>query len=590
MRGRLAAVVLAACGTAGCGAAEQDAAPAAQTVASAAPLAFTEVTQAAGLADFRHATGAFGEQWFPETMGSGGGFVDYDGDGWADVVLAGGGTWPDRAAPVSAVRLYRNAGDGTFHDVTAEAGLADHYGYSQGILAADYDNDGDADLFVTDLGRNLLFRNDGGTFTEVAAPAGVDGSDVWSTAALFFDADRDGWLDLFVGNYVEWSPERNLKGIIDNGIYSYSTPHSYTGAAGRFYRNNGDGTFTERTGQAGFDPAPAKTLGLAETDVNRDGWPDLIVTNDTEPDLLYVNDGDGTFTERGLLGGMGYDENGVARAGMGVDAGVVDSTGEVTLFVGNFSKEMISVFRHSGNGLFIDRAAVSKIGRASLLTLTFGLFLFDVDLDGDLDLFAANGHVQPEVEQTREGIAYREPSHLFLNDGAGTFTDVAPTLGTPLTDPLVARAAAYADYDRDGDLDVLVTENGGPVHLWRNELLEAEARTAANFFRLHLEGRASNRDGLGTWVVAVADGRRMERRIRSGGSYLAQSERAATFGLGMAGQVDTLVVEWPSGRRDAFVGVPANRELLLVEGAETLVPLPGPGGQALADRSGGGSP
>lgn len=549
---------LLAVSLAGCRGAE----PAEATVSSSPVLSFHDVTRDAGLGAFRHENGAYGTKWFPEAMGSGGGFVDYDGDGWLDILLVGGGTWPgSEMEPVRALWLYKNNHDGSFTDVTVEAGLGDIRTYGFGIVAADYDNDGDEDFFLTTLFEDLLFRNEGGRFTEVGQDAGVDGGERWSTSAIFFDADRDGWVDLYVGSYVEWSPETDLVCTVKGSIRSYCTPEHYTGIPSRFYRNNGDGTFAERTVEAGFADGPGKMLGASEFDFNRDGWPDLVVATDTQRDLLYENNGDGTFTETGAVSGIAYDENGGARAGMGIDTGVVDGTGEETMFVGNFSKEMIGVFRHVSEGLFIDRAAVSKIGRPSLMTLTFGLFLFDVDLDGDLDLFTANGHVQPEIDETQEGISYKQPPHLFINDGDGQFVDMREQAGAPLQQPLVARGAAYGDYDRDGDLDILVTENRGGVHLWRNELSEG-----GHFLRVHIEGREGNRDGLGTQITAYADGLRIERRVRTGSSFMSQFEKTVTFGVGDRAHVDSLVVRWPSGRINRFSDVAANREYSLVEG------------------------
>ncbi len=552
---------------AGC-ATKPDAASPPPAPAATTPLRFTEVTAAAGLDGFRHETGAEGAMYFPESMGSGCGFIDVDGDGWIDILGAGGGTWPGSDKdPVPPVWLYRNRGDGTFVPWTREAGLEGHPAYSLGFAVGDYDNDGDEDFFLTTMAENQLFRNDGGVFTEVAREAGVAGEPVWSSAALFFDADRDGWLDLYVGNYVLWSPETDLFCTLDGETKDYCTPQSYTGVPGRFYRNNGDGTFTDRTEAAGFLSATGKALGVIELDVNRDGWPDLMVANDTDPNQLFINRGDGTFEERGMLSGVAYDENGKTRAGMGIDAGVVDSTGEVSIFIGHFTQEMIGVWRHRGNGVFIDRAAASKIGRPSLKTLTFGLFLFDADLDGHLDLFAANGHVNPGIEQISDVFTYAEPVHLFRNRGDGTFEDVAPLIGGVLQQPLVARGAAYADYDRDGDVDVLLCENAGGLHLWRNDL-DSDA-----FLRVHVEGRTSNRSGLGTHLVALAGGHRMERRITSGASYLSASEQVATFGLGTHPQVDSLIVTWPGGRVERFGPLAAGQEVLIVEGTGTVRPL-----------------
>lgn len=534
--------------------------------ANGVALSFTEVTASAGLAEFRHVTGAIGDKWFPESMGSGGGFIDYDNDGWMDLLLVGGGRWPkEKAQPVPALWLYRNNGNGSFSNQTKEAGLGNLSAYGFGIAVADYDNDGDSDFYFTTLHRNLLFRNEGGTFTEVGKAAGVANEATWSSSAIFFDADRDGWLDLYYGNYVDWTPEKDLWCTLDGKTKSYCTPELYKGVPGRFYRNNGDGTFADRTEAAGFTQSPGKTLGLALCDFNRDGWPDLVVSNDTQRNLLYKNKGNGTFDELGAFSGVAYDENGRARAGMGIDIGVVDNTGAETIFIGNFSKEMIGVYRYLGNDLFTDRAAASKIGRPSLMTLTFGLFLFDVDLDGDLDLFTANGHVQEDIEITQDGITYREPPHLFFNDGKGFYRDEAQAIGGVLQQPLVGRGAAYADYDRDGDLDILVTENGGPAHLWRNDL-----NNAHHYLRLHVQGAKSNRDGIGARVVAQVDTLRMERCIRTSSSFLSSLEKAATFGLGAAPQADSLVVYWPGGNVDRFAGVQADREWLLIEGATAL--------------------
>ncbi len=528
-------------------------------------LSFVDVTQEAGLGGFRHETGAFGEAWFPETMGSGGGFIDYDGDGWQDILVIGGGTWPQSGMPpIPPLWLYRNEGDGTFSLRTQEAGLANIEAYGVGMMVADYDNDGDEDFFYTTLEENMLFRNDGGTFTEVGEAAGVTGEPVWSSSAAFIDADRDGWLDLYVGNYVAWTPETDRFCSLDGVHKSYCTPEAYEGVPSRFYHNEGNGTFSDWSEQTGIWPAPGKTLGAIALDFNRDGWPDLMISNDTEADQLYVNDGDGTFTERGGISGIAYDEHGKARAGMGVDAGIVDSTGEVTIFVGNFSKEMIGVYGYLGGGLFADRAASSLIGHLSLKTLTFGLFLIDVDLDGDLDLFAANGHVQPNIEKTQEGIFHSEPPQLFINDGSGHFEDRAMHVPA-FTRAIVARGAAFADYDRDGDVDILATENDGPMHLWRNEV-----QRRGPYLRVHARGTTSNRDGVGTRIVATIGTHRMVRYVRAGSSYLSHSEKAVTYGLGAARQLDSLVLHWPSGQVDRFADVAGNQHIRVVEGSEVL--------------------
>lgn len=549
--------------TIGCGRSSSDQADASPDRA----VSFEDVTSTAGLGDFHHQTGAFGQKWYPETMGSGGGFIDYNGDGALDLLLVGGGVWPKSDTTLDrALWLYRNDGDGSFTLVSKEAGLDDPDVYGFGVTVADYNNDGHSDFLLTTLGRNRLFRNEGnGTFTEVGREAGLTASE-WSSAAVFFDADRDGHLDLYVGNYIEWSPENDLPCSLGGGEKAYCTPEEYDGIAGRFYQNDGDGTFTERTETAGFGNGPGKTLGATILDYNRDGWMDLVVANDLAHNQLFENDGDGTFTERGIRSGVGYNSNGTARAGMGVDVGIVDSTGQPTIFVGNFSREMIGVFRHRRDGLFTDRAATSRVGRPARLSLTFGLFLFDAELDGALDLFVANGHVQPDIEEYSRVVDYRQPAQLFRNEGGGRFRKVEAADG-PLTRPLAARGAAYGDYDDDGDLDVLLTENEGDAHLWRNDVQRGER--APNYLRVALRGTESNRDGIGARIRVAWDDEHEERLVRTGASYLSSSERVATVGLGTATQVDSVTVSWPSGQTDRRTDVAVNQTLRIVEGEGT---------------------
>ena len=530
-------------------------------------LAFTDATAAAGLEEFRHLNGSFGQAWVPEIASGGGGFIDYNSDGWPDILLVGGGKFREyNDGPVQALWLYRNNGDGTFTERTQEAGLDSIVTYGMGITAADYDNDGDEDFFLSTLYENMLFRNDGGTFVEVGAAAGIGDRSEWSSSSMFFDADRDGYVDLYVGNYIDWSPAKDIY-CPHKGVKVYCTPQQYDGIPSRFYINNGDGTFTDRTAEAGFLSIPGKVYGVVELDYNNDGWSDLYIAEDTERNLLYENNGDGTFTERGVASGVAYDQHGRARAGMGADAGVVDGGTQVSLFIGNFSEETVGVFQHIGGGLFVDRVSASRLAHPSLLTLTFGLFLFDVDLDGDLDLFLANGHVQTHISEIHERVTFKQPSQLFLNSGDGVFSEVTQDHDV-LMQPVVGRGAAYADYDRDGDLDILMIENNGPAHLWRNDL------NGANFLRVHLEGRESNRDALGSRIVLIADDMRMERRVRTGSSYLSQSETDAVFGLGQTGRVDSLIVYWPGGRIDRFADLEANQEIRVVEGEGAIEQSP----------------
>jgi hypothetical protein len=527
---------------------------------------FVEVTEAAGLGAIQHHTGAVGDTWMPETFGAGGSFVDYDSDGWVDIALAGGGLWADPAAGPPAIVLYRNEGNGRFRDVTAETGLAGYRAYGFGVSAADVDNDSDTDLFLTALGRNLFFLNNGARFTEAGAEAGLAGDTGWCTSALFFDANRDGWVDLYVGRYVPWTPPTDIFCSSDGQTKDYCTPHQYEGLGARFYRNDA-GRFVEWTKEAGLADNPGKTLGVAEYDINRDGWPDIVVANDTHRNLLYENRGDGTFREIGVAGGVAYDDNGRARAGMGIDIGVLDASGQPSIVIGNFSDEMVAVYRRGAGGMFLDRAPASGIGRPSRPVLTFGVSLFDAESDGDLDVALANGHILEGVERLQDGITYRQPPHLYLNDGDGRFARYeADEL---FRRPLLARGSATADIDRDGDVDLLLTENGGPLHLWRNETLLASAG-GPHALRLTLFGRVSNRGAIGSHVEVVAGGRTQERRVRTGGSYLSQSESALTFGLAGASRLDTLRIEWPSGRVEVFTDVEADREIRIAEGTGAI--------------------
>lgn len=519
-------------------------------------IVFTDVTEEAGLGGFQHKTGAFGEKWFPETMGAGGGFLDYDSDGVLDVLLVSGGVFAsrERVSP-PALRLYKGVGDGTFSEVTQESGLAELQTYAFGVSVADYDNDTDADVFVTTLYENLLLRNDGGVFSEVSAESGLGSYREWSAASVFMDADLDGWLDLYVGNYVDWTPGKDIYCTRVGDKKSYCTPEQYEGISGRLYVNRGDGTFEERSDD--FRGLPGKTLAAASLDYNRDGWSDLIVANDTQRDLLFENQRDGTFIEKGIVSGIAFDETGHARAGMGLDIGVVDGTGRETVFVGHFSGEMVGVYRHAGNGIFIERAAVSQIGHPSLPTLTFGLLLADFDLDEDLDLLTANGHITEDIGEVEEGVTFRQRTQLYVNEGGGRFSEIESN--GVLTELMVARGAAWADYDMDGDPDVLITENGGPARLWRNDTQPGNSLT------VQLIGSNSNRDGIGSRIRVKTNQGWQERYVRAGTSYLSQNQRRPLFGLGLSAVVDSLEIYWPGGTLTVREAVPAG-VITLVEG------------------------
>lgn len=540
-------------------------------------LRFTEITREAGIA-FQHVTGAFGRKWMPETMGSGGGFLDYDGDGWVDIVLVNGRYWPghESPGPPPTPRLYRNRGNGRFEDVTARAGL-DFSIYGMGVAIADYDADGDPDIYVTALGDNRLLRNDGGRFVDVTAEAGVSGNGerpgsppAWSTAAAWVDVDRDGWLDLFVCNYVQWTPETDLFTTLDGVNKSYATPQQYQGESCRLYRNRGDGTFADVTAAAGVLNHDGKSLGVAVEDFNDDGWPDLVVANDTQRNFLYLNNRDGTFLDVAVAAGVGFDEFGRARAGMGIDVGDVSGDGRLAIAIGNFSREPVSLYTQIGEGLFQDRAGSARLSRATLLPLTFGVLFADLDLDGRLDLMLANGHIEPEIHRVQQDVAFRQPLQLFVNDGRGRFVEVGAQGGSIFRDSLVGRGLAVGDVDRDGDWDVLVTENGGPARLLRNDLPPAARRVV----ELWLKGRHPNLDAVGAVVTAYAGDVVQRRMVRTGSSYLSQSQLLPVrIGLGTSAHLDSVSVRWPrTGRRDIVRGVgPGAYEWR--EGSGRLVPI-----------------
>jgi len=521
---------------------------------------YTDVTSAAGIR-FKHTSGAFGKKYLPETMGSGVAFLDADRDGHQDLLFVNGTTWPGRPGVRPTMALYRNDGDGTFTDVTAKAGLATPL-YGMGVAAADYDNDGRTDIYITALGQNRLFRNRGGlTFSDVTTTAGV-GDPGFSTGAAWFDYDRDGHLDLFVANYVEWTVEQDLFCTLDGKQKSYCTPESYRGQSPTLYRNRGDGTFENTTKRAGLlDPA-SKALGVALVDHNGDGWPDLFVANDTQPNRLYENRRDGTFVDIGLSAGVAFNEAGVARAGMGVDAADYDGSGRQSIVIGNFSNEMMTLYTNEGNGLFIDEAPRSTIGRASLLTLTFGCFFFDYDLDGRLDIFAANGHVADDVQSVQPRVAYAQPPHLFRNLGGRKFEEVTRASGRDLAQRMVGRGAAYGDYDGDGDPDLLVSTSNGPARLLRND-----GGSRNNALRVTLRGTRSNRDAIGAFIrVTTSAGRSPWMMVKTGSSYLSQSELPVTFGLGGADRVAGIEVRWPNGETATLGGTAANQSMTIVEG------------------------
>jgi enediyne biosynthesis protein E4 len=520
--------------------------------------ASTDVTAAAGIR-FRHNSGAFGRKYLPETMGSGVALFDADEDGWPDILLINSKNWPGRPGPASRQALYRNNHDGTFTDITPQSGLGIET-YGLGVAVADYDNDGHADVYITGLNGNYLFRGLGGAkFRDETVRAGV-AAPGFSTSAAWLDYDRDGRLDLFVAHYVEWSIEKDLFCTLDGKTKSYCTPESYKGSSPQLFHNRGDGTFEDVTRRAGLYDAASKALGVALIDYDNDGWIDLVVANDTQPNRLYRNRGEGTFIDVGTTAGVAFNESGVARAGMGVDTADFNRSGRSSIVIGNFSNEMMALYTNEGNGLFIDEAPRSAVGRSSLLTLTFGCFFFDYDLDGWLDIFAANGHVADDIERVQSRVTYAQRPHLFRNV-AGRFEEVTTQSGAALSQSMVARGAAYADYDLDGDLDLLVTTNNGSPRLFRNDF------RAHHSIRIVLRGVASNRDAIGARiVVTLGDGSSQWRMVKTGSSYLSQSEVPVTFGLGATGAIRAIEVDWPRGEAEKLGSVGPDQTVVIEQG------------------------
>jgi hypothetical protein len=510
-----------------------------------AAVKFTDVTAQAGI-QFTHNSGRAGKKWMPETMGSGCAWIDFDGDGWPDLFLVNSKDWTPKGRRTLPA-LYKNNRNGTFTNVTAGSGL-DVELYGLGVSSADYDNDGKPDLYITALEGDRLFHNEGnGKFRDVTAASGIRNAS-FGTSSVWFDYDKDGQADLFVANYVQWSREKDLWCSMDGATKSYCTPESYKGTMSKLFRNLGGGKFEDATVKAKVNDPGSKSLGAVVFDFNNDGWPDLFVANDTQPNKLYRNNRNGTFTEEGVAAGVAFGEDGVARGAMGVDAADYDRSGRMHLAVGNFTNQMLGLYHNEGKGLFVDESPRSNIGRASLLSLTFGLFWFDADLDGWLDLFLANGHIDEEINRVQRKVQYAQTPLLFRNLSKGRFEEIAAAAG--FTKPLVARGAAYADYDRDGDLDVVVTTNHGPAYLYRND-----GGNANNWLNV--------RAPLGAVVRVTSAGGTQTQVVRGGASYCSQNDLALTFGMGKDPAASVVEVEWPNGRKKRLANQKANQFLVV---------------------------
>ena len=520
---------------------------------------FVDVTSASNLR-FRHNSGAYGGKLLPETLGSGCAFLDFDGDGWQDILLVNGMDWPGHKKQRSTLHLYRNNRDGTFTDITHKSGL-DIEMYGMGVAVGDYNNDGFPDILVTCVGQNRLFKNTGtGTFIDVTKTSGLQGRQALSTSALWFDYDRDGLLDLFVCNYVKWSPDHDVFCSLDGKHKSYCTPEAYRGETCWLFHNRGDGTFEDVTASSGIFDSSSKSLGVALIDHDQDGWPDLLVTNDTQPNKLYRNNHNGTFKDVAVETGIAFSTEGKARAGMGVDVGDFENSGRTGVAITNFDNEMIGLYRVSNNGSYEDMATQAGVGLPSKTTLGFGCVLADLNLDGALDLIAANGHIDETVRNIRGNVGYAQPPQVFLNNGSARFSDVSSEVGQGFRDPKVARGLAYGDFDRDGDVDILLTTNSGPAYLYRNDQLGGNRS-----IRFKLRGTQSNRDAIGARLRIEAGGLSQIRMVKSGSSYLSQSELPITFGLGKADKIERVVIQWPNGRSEEYKNLSAGREYSCIE-------------------------
>ena len=542
----LAAAAFLALGPGGSRAAGQTGAP--------APAAFTDVTPQAGI-EFTHDNGAAGEHRYPELFGGGVAVLDLDTDGWPDLLFVNGRDWQSAAATRHG--LYRNNGDGTFTDAFDGSGLDGGDVYGLGATVADYDNDGHDDVFMTTVDGGRLYRNAGdGTFRDVSAETGI-GDGRFAVSAAWLDYDRDGLVDLFVGNYVDWSPERET-GCGDPP--GYCGPDAYRPVAPTLYRNAGGGRFDNVTTRAGLDDPTDKAMGVAVLDYDADGWPDVFVGSDRVPAKLYRNDGAGRFVDEALRAGVALSERGRARANMGVDAADYDRSGRPDILVGNFLHEMLGLYRDAGDGLYVDAAPRSTVGRASYQSVTWAVFFLDVDLDGHLDIFAANGGTDESQGMLDSRARLSQPPLLLRNRGDGTFEDWSAAAGADFGRPAMGRGAAYADFDGDGDLDVVLTALNGPARLLRND-----GGNRNNWLRVRLTGAGSNRRGIGATVRITSASASQSRTVSSGSSYASQSELTLTFGLGADRTVEVLEVSWPSGVTQRFTGVAPNQQVVIDE-------------------------
>jgi hypothetical protein len=556
--------LLLGAGVAGC--AKTD--PGATIAKPAKPVVFQDVTAEAGI-DFTHVNGAAGRKLMPETVGSGLAFFDFDNDNDQDLLIVDSSTWP--GAPKQAggrPRLYRNAGDGKFTDVSREVGL-DFRIYGMGVAVGDFDNDGDPDVYLTAVGPNKLLRNDNGRFVDITPTAGVQGvplaglklEDKWSSGAAWVDIDNDGDLDLFVCQYVRWSPALDPF-CGKNGVRGYCPPGTFEGARNTLYRNDGNGRFANVSKAYGlFDCAVGKSFGISLFDANNDGFVDLAVSNDTWANFLLINENGKYLRDKGVESGIAYAENGRAKAGMGIDVADYRNNGTWGMVIGNFAEEGLSLFdpMDGMDGMYENQAQNRGLVSPSLLSVTFATFFFDYDLDGWQDLLATNGHVDDIVNTYKSNLTFKQLPHLFRNENGTKFREA--TAETGLDFRIVGRGAAYGDIDNDGDLDIGIVDNGGKFRLLRND-----GGNQNRWIRIRLQGTRANRDAIGSVVSVRAGGTTQRQIVRSGGSFLSESQRELTFGLGTAEKADAIEVRWPDGTTEKLAGTEAGRLIRITQG------------------------
>jgi len=536
------------------------------------PVTYVDVAAAAGIT-FQHDNAASAEKYLIETMGSGCGWIDYDQNGLQDLYLVNGAAtrlYTPKRRLQSA--LYRNNGDGTFSDVTAKAGVAAEGLFGMGAAVGDFDNDGFPDLFVLGYGRCILYHNNGdGTFTDVTAKAGVENSGRWGSSAAWFDYDNDGRLDLLIANYVDWAADNNFWcGDHGPGLRSYCHPDNYHGQAPTLYHNNGDGTFTDVSLRSGVGAKPGNGLGVVTFDYDDDGWQDIFIANDSMPNFLFHNNHDGTFREVGYMAGVAVSMDGTSEAGMGVDAADASGKGRMDLMVTHLDSQLARFYQNMGGGVFDDATLRSKISYATFHMSGFGTRFMDYDNDGWRDVFMADGHILDNIERYRGGVRYAEPKLMFRNTGRGIFENVSDQLGADFQRPRVSRGAAIGDFDNDGDLDVLVNNNGEPAQLLRND-----GGNANHWLEIFLIGTRSNRDGVGARVKVTAGDLTLYDQRKGGMSYQSAQDPRLHFGLGAHATVDALEIIWPSGVATKLAGIKSDQIISVREG-EGLVERPFP--------------